>query len=115
MPRMPLSELKALLDSERNDALAATRASKLSVERSDAMDYCLGDMAKDMPAPEGRSRAVSGRRQIWFETSGTHPIAKRRRGTTATSCTSSSSIQAATTRESSRFCAQGSIGSAAER
>ena len=39
MPRMPLSELKALLDSERNNALAATRASKLSVERSDAMDY----------------------------------------------------------------------------
>src|SRR5262249_39783249 len=59
MPRMPLSELKALLDSERNDALAATRASKLSVERSDAMDYYLGDMAKDMPAAEGRSRAVS--------------------------------------------------------
>jgi hypothetical protein len=56
---MPLSELKALLDSERNDALAATRASKLSVERSDAMDYYLGDMAKDMPAAEGRSRAVS--------------------------------------------------------
>src|SRR5215467_11072822 len=59
MPKMPLSELKALLDSERNDALAATRASKLSVERSDAMDYYLGDMVKDMPAPEGRSRAVS--------------------------------------------------------
>ena len=59
MPKMPLSELKALLDSERNDALAATRASKLSVERSDAMDYYLGDMAKDMPAPEGRSHAVS--------------------------------------------------------
>ena len=59
MPRMPLSELKALLDSERNDALAATRASKLSVERSDAMDYYLGDMGKDMPAADGRSRAVS--------------------------------------------------------
>src|ERR1051325_8294897 len=59
MSKMPLSELKALLDSERNDALAATRASKLSVGRSDAMDYYLGDMAKDMPAQEGRSRAVS--------------------------------------------------------
>ena len=59
MSKMPLSELKALLDSERNDALAATRASKLSVERSDAMDYYLGDMAKDMPASDGRSRAVS--------------------------------------------------------
>jgi hypothetical protein len=59
MSKMPLSELKALLDSERNDALAATRASKLSGERSDAMDYYLGDMAKDMPAPDGRSHAVS--------------------------------------------------------
>jgi hypothetical protein len=59
MPKMPLSELKALLDAERNDAVAATRASKLSVERSDAMDYYLGDMAKDMPAADGRSRAVS--------------------------------------------------------
>jgi hypothetical protein len=28
-------------------------------ERADAMDYYLGDMRKDMPAPEGRSRAVS--------------------------------------------------------
>jgi hypothetical protein len=63
MPKMPLSELKALLDSERNDALAATRASKLSIERFDAMDYYLGDMAKDMPALEGRScpiRRLSG-------------------------------------------------------
>src|SRR5262249_3075620 len=59
MPRMPLSELKALLDSERNDALAATRASKLSTDRSDAMDYYLGDMARHMPPEEGRSRAVS--------------------------------------------------------
>jgi hypothetical protein len=36
MSKMPLSELKALLESERNDALAATRASKFSVERADA-------------------------------------------------------------------------------
>ncbi len=59
MPKMTLSELKALLEAERNDALAAIAASKLSAERSDAMDYYLGDMARDMPAPEGRSRAVS--------------------------------------------------------
>jgi hypothetical protein len=59
MPKMTLSELKALLEAERNDALAAISASKLSAERSDAMDYYLGDMARDMPAPEGRSRAVS--------------------------------------------------------
>jgi hypothetical protein len=59
MPKMPLSELKALLEAERNDALAAISASKLSAERSDAMDYYLGDMNKDMPASDGRSRAVS--------------------------------------------------------
>src|SRR5262249_22323002 len=42
-----------------NDALAATCASKLLAERSDATDYYLGDMARQMPAAEGRSRAVS--------------------------------------------------------
>jgi len=59
MAKMSLTELKALLEAERNDALAAISASKLSAERSDAMDYYLGDMAKDMPAQEGRSQAVS--------------------------------------------------------
>ncbi|HEY1544778.1 MAG TPA: hypothetical protein VGG01_20460 [Xanthobacteraceae bacterium] len=59
MAKMSLTELKALLEAERNDALAAIAASKLSAERADAMDYYLGDMARDMPAPEGRSRAVS--------------------------------------------------------
>jgi hypothetical protein len=28
-------------------------------ERADAIDYYLGDMRKDMPAQDGRSRAVS--------------------------------------------------------
>ena len=59
MPRMPLSELKAMLAGEKADALAAVSASKLSHERTDAMDYYLGDMARDMPTPDGRSRAVS--------------------------------------------------------
>jgi hypothetical protein len=59
MAKMSLTELKALLEAERNDALAAIAASKLSAERSDAMDYYLGDMAKDMPVPEGRSHVVS--------------------------------------------------------
>ena len=59
MAKMSLTELKALLESERNDALAAIAASKLASERSDAMDYYLGDMDKDMPVPEGRSQAVS--------------------------------------------------------
>ena len=54
-----LSDLKAILANERSDALAAMQASKLSGERSDAMMYYLGDMTKDMPAPDGRSQAVS--------------------------------------------------------
>src|SRR5260370_1034984 len=59
MPKMSLSELKAMLAAEKADALAAVSASRLSHERADAMDYYLGDMTRDMPAPEGRSRAVS--------------------------------------------------------
>src|SRR5262249_10370277 len=59
MPRMPLSELKAMLAAEKADALAAVSASKLSHERADAMDYYLGEMARDMPAADGRSSAVS--------------------------------------------------------
>src|SRR4029077_12390293 len=41
------------------DALAAISAARLAEERADAMDYYLGDMSKDMPAQDGRSRAVS--------------------------------------------------------
>jgi hypothetical protein len=59
MPKMPLSELKAMLEAAKADALAAVTASRLSHDRSDAMNYYLGDMARDMPAPDGRSRAVS--------------------------------------------------------
>lgn len=59
MPKMSSTELKALLGAEKADALAATMASKLSAERETAMEYYLGDMSKDMPAPEGRSQAVS--------------------------------------------------------
>ncbi len=59
MPRLSTSDLKAMLASEKADALAAQQADKLSTERTDAMDYYMGDMSKDMPAAEGRSRAVS--------------------------------------------------------
>ncbi len=59
MPRMPTPELTAMLSAEKLDALAAMRASKLSAERAHAMDYYNGDMSHDMPAQEGRSRAVS--------------------------------------------------------
>jgi hypothetical protein len=57
--KMSSSDLKALLAAEKADALAATSAAKLSADRSDAMDYYLGDMSKDLPAGDGRSHAVS--------------------------------------------------------
>jgi hypothetical protein len=59
MPKMTPGDLKALLAAEKADALSAMRASKLSDERSTAMDYYLGDLSQDMPAADGRSRAVS--------------------------------------------------------
>lgn len=59
MAKMSPSSLSAMLQSQHADALSAQAASKLSTARSDAMDYYLGDMTKDMPAPEGRSQAVS--------------------------------------------------------
>src|SRR6202000_1441092 len=59
MLKMSPLDLKAMLASEKADALAAISADRLMDERADAMDYYLGDMRKDMPAQEGRSRAVS--------------------------------------------------------
>ncbi len=59
MAKMLNSELTAMLQSQHADALAAISASKLSGDRSDASDYYYGRMQKDMPAPEGRSQAVS--------------------------------------------------------
>ncbi|WP_334362409.1 portal protein [Bradyrhizobium sp. AZCC 1578] len=52
-------DLKAMLDAQKADSLAAMSAADLAAERSDAMDYYLGDMSKDMPAQDGRSKAVS--------------------------------------------------------
>src|SRR5262249_33418613 len=59
MPRMSPGELTAVLAAEKADALSAMSASKLSQERAAPLDYCRGDMSRDMPAPDGRSRAVS--------------------------------------------------------
>jgi hypothetical protein len=59
MPKMSAIDLKALLSAERYDALSAMAASKLSDERASALNYYMGDMSKDMPAPAGRSKAVS--------------------------------------------------------
>src|SRR5215471_1234698 len=54
-----LSELKSLLDAEKQDALSAAAASKLSTDRQNAMDYYLGDVTSDLPTIPGRSKAVS--------------------------------------------------------
>jgi hypothetical protein len=59
LPKIDTPTLKTMLAQERSSAMAAIEASKLSSERSDAMDYYLGDMSKDMPAADGRSSAVS--------------------------------------------------------
>lgn len=59
MPKMSISDVKTMLAAEKADALAAITAAELSQDRSDAMDYYLGHMEKDMPAAEGRSKAVS--------------------------------------------------------
>jgi hypothetical protein len=59
MAKIDTPRLKAMLSQERSSAMAAIEASKLSSDRSDAMDYYLGDMSKDMPAADGRSSAVS--------------------------------------------------------
>src|SRR5216683_3963132 len=59
MPKLSTSDLKAMLAAEKANALAAISAARLMEDRADAMDYYLGDMRKDMPAQDGRSRAVS--------------------------------------------------------
>lgn len=59
MAKKSLSELKAILDAEKSDALASFNASTLSDERSKALDYYRGDMSSDMPSLPDRSRAVS--------------------------------------------------------
>lgn len=59
MAEMDLSTLKALLSSQKADALSAMQSSTLSSERERAMDYYLGDMSTHLPSIEGRSSAVS--------------------------------------------------------
>lgn len=59
MPKMTNIDLTTLLQNERISALARMNAASLVTERSDAMDYYLGNMTKDMPSQEGRSKTVS--------------------------------------------------------
>lgn len=57
--KLRTDEVKAILAGERSDSLSSLDASKLSSERSKALDYYLGDMAEDMPSQPDRSAAVS--------------------------------------------------------
>jgi hypothetical protein len=59
MAKMSPETLQALLSSEKAAALSAMQSARLSTEREDAMLYYLGDMTKDMPAQDGRSKTVS--------------------------------------------------------
>ncbi len=58
-PRLSDDELTALLSAERQDALAAVQATKLSEDRERALEYYVGDVTMDIPDVDGRSRAVS--------------------------------------------------------
>src|SRR5687767_13482567 len=55
---MTETELKALLAAEIAGALGH-ESGDLSQQRAKAMDYYLGEMTEHVPAPEGRSKAVS--------------------------------------------------------
>ena len=59
MAKKSVGELKALLEAEKSDAMAAFNNSTLSTERSDALDYYRGDMGRAMPTLPDRSKAVS--------------------------------------------------------
>jgi hypothetical protein len=56
---MEYDELQAIVTSANSDALAAMTSMQLSEDRAKAMSYYNGDMNEDMPAADGRSRAVS--------------------------------------------------------
>jgi hypothetical protein len=58
MPKMSLVDLKAILFSQKANALSANNAAELSAERERAMEYYLGNMP-DLPSSDGRSSAVS--------------------------------------------------------
>lgn len=59
MPKMSIDQVNAAVNASKAGSLSAMSAMQLMEARADAMDYYLGHMRKDMPAPDGRSRAVS--------------------------------------------------------
>ena len=59
MPKMSVRDVQTMLASEKASALAAVTAAQRMGDRSQAMAYYQGDMSQDMPAQDGRSKAVS--------------------------------------------------------
>jgi hypothetical protein len=59
MPKMQVRDVQTMLASEKASALAAVTAAQLMGDRAKAMAYYQGDMSQDMPAQDGRSKAVS--------------------------------------------------------
>jgi len=59
MAKLSSDEVKVIVAAGKSDALAAISAAQLVQERARAMDYYLGRMEFEMPAPDGRSQAVS--------------------------------------------------------
>ena len=59
MAKLTTREVKGILAAEKADALGAMQSTKLSETRTDALNYYLGDMSKDMPKITGRSSVIS--------------------------------------------------------
>jgi hypothetical protein len=59
MGKMAVRDVQTMLASEKASSLAAVSAAQLMGDRAQAMAYYQGDMSQDMPAQDGRSRAVS--------------------------------------------------------
>jgi hypothetical protein len=59
MAKLSTREVKGILAAEKADSLSSMAANKLSEQRTDAMNYFLGDMSKDMPKITGRSSVIS--------------------------------------------------------
>lgn len=56
---MDKTQIQAIVAAEKRAAIGSSTSSDLTKQRSDALDYYLGDMDELMPTTEGHSRAVS--------------------------------------------------------
>lgn len=56
---MDKTEIRAIVAAEKRAAIGSSTTSDLTRQRSDALDYFMGDMNELMPTLEGQSRAVS--------------------------------------------------------